>query len=411
MSLSDGIFFLYNYAMSIIFHIDVNSAFLSWTAVKLIREGYPVDIREVPAIVGGDPKTRHGIVVAKSIPAKRYGISTAEPVASAMRKCPNLLMVPPEHDYYSKQSRMLMEHLRAICPVIEQVSIDECYMLFDPICDKYASPLEAAHYIKDSVKEKFGFTVNVGISDRKILAKMASDFEKPDKVHTLYAAQIEEKMWPLPIGELHMCGKSASRKLEQMGVRTIGDLAKSDRTVIESWLKSHGGMLWEFANGIDESTVKPIREEVKGVGNSTTLASNVTTREGAIPVLKSLCESVSKRLKKKNFRANSICVEIKYADFHSVSHQKALVYSSNEIPDLLEAASELFDELWTGDAIRLLGVRTTKLEDEDEPQQMNLFEFQKQVESNEKTKKINSAMELINHKYGDGAIKRGFNND
>ena len=390
-----------------IFHIDVNSAFLSWTAVKLLNEGYPQDIRQIPAIVGGDSTTRHGIVVAKSIPAKKYGIETAEPVASAMRKCPNLVMVPPEHKYYSQQSRMLMDYLRTFCPVIEQVSIDECYMLYDPMKDRFASPEEAAYAIKDGVREKFGFTVNVGISDRKVLAKMASDFEKPDKVHTLYASEIYEKMWPLPIRDLFMCGKSAAKKLSQMGIRTIGDLAQTDRSIVESWLKSHGGMLWEFANGIDESTVHPVREEVKGVGNSTTLERDVTTAKAAYPILKDLCQSVSARLKKKDFRANSICVEIKYADFHSVSHQKGMYFSSNEVDDLWHDSVELFDELWNGEPIRLLGVRTTKLEHMDEPQQMNIFEFQKQLESNERSRKLEDAMRQINDKYGKDTIRRG----
>lgn len=400
--------------MSIIFHIDVNSAFLSWTAVKLLKEGYPQDIREIPAIVGGDRDSRHGIVVAKSIPAKRYGIETAEPVAAAIRKCPNLVIVPPEHHYYSQQSRMLMSYLSSVCPVIEQVSIDECYMLFDPIQDRFESPEAAAYYIKDHVREKFGFTVNVGISDRKVLAKMASDFEKPDKVHTLYANEISEKMWPLAVGELFMCGKSAAAKLMQMGIRTIGDLAQSDRSVIESWLKSHGGMLWCFANGIDDSTVKTEREEVKGVGNSTTLAVDITKAKDAYPVLKQLCESISNRLKRKEFRANSICVEIKYSDFHSESHQKAMPTASCETLDLYREAILLFDELWNGKPLRLLGVRTTKLEHVDEPQQMNLFEFQKQIEENERIKvldekrrKVDAAMNQINSKYGDGVLRKG----
>jgi len=398
----------------IIFHIDVNSAFLSWTAVKLLREGFDKDIRTIPAIVGGDQASRRGIVVAKSIPAKRYGIETAEPVASAMRKCPNLIVVPPEHPYYSEQSHMLMEYLASICPVIEQVSIDECYMLYDPIADRFQSPVEAANFIKDSVRDKFEFTVNVGISDRKVLAKMASDFEKPDKVHTLYASEIREKMWQLPVRDLYMCGKSASRKLNEMGVRTIGDLARSERSVIETWLKSHGGMLWEFANGIDESGVNPVREEVKGVGNSTTLATDITRAEGAYPILKNLSESVSGRLRKKHFLANSICVEIKYADFHSVSHQCALEYPSSDEESLYKAACSLFDELWDGEPIRLLGVRTTKLVDENEPVQMNLFEYREQVEielenrkKNEKKQKMDAAMEEIKKRFGEGAIHKG----
>lgn len=390
-----------------IFHIDVNSAFLSWSALKLIQEGYGTDIREVPSIIGGDQATRHGIVVAKSIPAKAFGIATAETVASAMQKCPNLLVFPPDHSYYKQKSRALMEHLSAICPVIEQVSVDECYMLFDPIRDRFSSPEAAACYLKDSVKETFGFTVNVGISDRKVLAKMASDFEKPDKVHTLYAKEIESKMWPLPIKDLFMCGRSAAAKLMDMGICTIGDLACTDRKLVETWLKSHGGMLWEFANGIDASTVNPVHERAKGVGNSTTLAKDVTSPKEAYEILKKLAVSVARRLAKGGFRAGQICVEIRYADFINSSHQRPLLSTTADADVLHREACALFDELWTGEPVRLLGIRTSKLENADEPQQINLFDFQRQRAEDDKRKKMDTALENLRTKYGDGVVKRG----
>lgn len=399
---------------SIFFHIDVNSAFLSWTAVKLIKEGFGQDIREIPAIVGGDQESRHGIVVAKSIPAKKYGIETAEPVASAFKKCPTLISVPPEHDYYHEQSHALMDYLSSICPIIEQVSIDECYMLFDPIKDKYESPEACAIFIKDSVYEKFGFTVNVGISDRKVLAKMASDFEKPNKMHTLYSYEIQKKIWPLPVKELFMCGKSAQEKFRQMGITTIGELANADKALVESWMKSMGTMLWEFANGIDNSTVNPVREPVKGVGNSTTLSSDITKAEDAYQVLERLCQSVSKRLKAKNFVAESLSVEIKYATFQSVSKQKQLIFPINEVADLYKEACFLFDQLWTSEPIRLLGVRTTKLTDMDEPIQLNLFNFEaaveeeeERIERDEKLSKLDEALTKMQNKYGSDIIKKG----
>ena len=392
---------------SIIFHIDVNSAFLSWTALKLLQEGYETDIREVPAIIGGDQESRHGIVVAKSIPAKKYGIETAEPVAQAMKKCPNLLMFPPEHRYYVDQSCKLMAYLSEICPVIEQVSVDECYMAYGPISTKFDSSMEAAYYIKDSVREKFGFTVNVGISDRKVLAKMASDMQKPDKVHTLYHNEIQEKMWPLPISDLFMCGKSASNKLMSMGINTIGEFAKCDEKLVESWLKSHGKLIWEFANGIDDSIVNTSREKVKGVGNSLTLSTDLTDLSQAKKVLQKLTKSVEGRMNKKGVMASSICVEIKYADFKSVSHQKQLNYSVDKYADMIDTVYDLFEELWDGEPIRLLGVRTTKLTYSDEPRQMNLFEFQDMLEKENKQKKVDEAMESIINKFGEGAISKG----
>ena len=215
----------------LIFHIDVNSAFLSWTALERLAQGDSVDLRTIPAIVGGDTSTRHGVVLAKSIPAKAFGITTGEPVVNALRKCPHLVMASPDHSMYREKSRLLMEHLSGICPDIEQVSIDECYMDYSPIAAQYSSPEAAAAYIRDSVREKFHFTVNVGISDRKVLAKMASDFQKPDKTHTLYQEEIPEKMWPLPVSTLFTCGHSSAETLRKLGILTIGDLAKTDSLV------------------------------------------------------------------------------------------------------------------------------------------------------------------------------------
>jgi len=185
----------------IIFHIDVNSAFLSWTAVEQLKNGAKQDIREIPAIIGGDRESRHGIVLAKSVPAKKYGIITGEPIVHALRKCPEVQIYPSNHKMYREYSRQFMEFLRTYTPDIEQVSVDECYMDFTGIAHKYHSPIDAALEIKNAVHEKFGFTVNVGISVNHLLAKMASDFEKPNKVHTLFPEEIEQKMWPLPVSE------------------------------------------------------------------------------------------------------------------------------------------------------------------------------------------------------------------
>lgn len=388
------------------FHIDVNSAFLSWSAIKLLEEGAEVDIRTVPSIVGGDQEKRHGIVTAKSIPAKKYGIETAEPVAQAMKKCPGLVVVPPDFTFYRKKSGEMMDYLREVCPALEQASIDECYLDYASIAKNYKSPMDAAITFKETIKNRYGFTVNVGISDVKVLAKMASDFTKPDRIHTLYSDEIKEKMWPLPVGDLYMCGKAAAARLRSMGIMTIGDLAQSDPDFIRSLLKSQGSMLWGFANGRDNSVVHPVREKVKGVGNSTTLPKDIADAGAAKRVLKELCQSVSGRLKKGQFKAGSICVEIKYADFKSYSHQKPIYLATAEMADLYREACLLFDEFWNGEPIRLLGVRTTKLIDVDQPQQLDIFSFMEQKEKNDKREAADAAMETLKARFGD-VIKKG----
>lgn len=406
---------------AIIFHIDVNSAYLSWSALRELQNGSTQDLRTIPSIVGGDQETRHGIVVAKSIPAKVFGIQTAETVASAFQKCPTLVMVPPDHAYYRDMSQKLMRHLRSICDEIEQVSIDECYMSFEPIRGRFPSPEAAATYIKDSVYDTFGFTVNVGISDRKVLAKMASDFKKPNLVHTLYVSEIQKKLWPLPIASLHMCGKSSAKLLQKMGIRKIGDLARTDKAVVESWLKSHGGMLWNYANGIDDGQVVKEKPKAKGVGNSTTLANNAETEEEAYTVLKELAVSVSQRLKKHHFLAAQISTEIKYASFRSVSHQTTILTPTAEETEIYQCACQLFNELWYGEPIRLLGIRTTKLQDEEEPTQISLFDLgkyqeqekqeelrrEKEEQKQKKLASLDDAIAKIKKRYGDNAIHKG----
>lgn len=393
--------------MDIFFHIDVNSAFLSWSALDLLEKGESVDIRTVPSIVGGDTNTRHGIVLAKSIPAKAYNIHTAEPVVNAVRKCPNLLIVPPNHEMYQERSRKLISFLENICPEVEQVSIDECYMDFTPISNYYASPYDAATHIKDSVYEKFGFTVNVGISDRKVLAKMASDFKKPNLIHTLYSHEIETKLWPLPVSSLFMCGQSSVETLRNLGIVTIEDLAHTQPEILQAHLKSHGITLWEYANGIDHSGVVSQPVKMKGIGNSTTLSKDVTNKEDAYRTLLQLAESVGKRLRDSHELAGMVSTEIKYASFQTVSHQTTLDIPSASTEIIYRTACTLFDQLWNGAPLRLLGIRTSKLVEDTQPQQISLFDYRENATINDKQQKLDFALDSLRNKYGSHIIRRG----
>ncbi len=388
-----------------IFHIDVNSAFLSWTALAQLQAGAETDLREIPSIIGGDMAKRHGVVLAKSVPAKVYGITTGEPVVNAFRKCPHLVSVPPNHAMYESMSRQLMEYLSDICPDIEQVSIDECYMDYTPISAKYTSALSAATQIKDSIFEKFKFTVNIGISDRKVLAKMASDFKKPNLVHTLYSWEIQTKMWHLPVSSLFMCGRSSVETLRKLGITTIGELATTEPSILEAHLKSHGITLWKYANGIDPSVVLAEPVKAKGIGNSTTLSADVTDRSEAYKVLLQLAESVSHRLRSSKQFAGLVCTEIKYHNFQSVSHQMLLESPTASTDIIYQKACSLFDELWNGTPIRLLGIRTTKLVSEEEPVQLSLFDYA--APASEKQQKLDAALDDIRNRFGKDAIKRG----
>ena len=394
----------------VIFHIDVNSAFLSWSALKRLQAGDPVDLRTIPSIIGGDSSKRHGVVLAKSIPAKKFHIVTGEPIAQAFRKCPFLVTEAPDMGYYRSRSHELMEFLSGICPDIEQVSVDECYMDFSPIANRYASPVEAAMQIKDAVRKRFGYTVNIGISDRKVLAKMASDFEKPDRVHTLFQKEIQKKMWPLPVSSLYMCGHSSVETLKKLEILTIGDLAKADPEILSAHLKRHGILLWEYANGIDSSRVEVLSREQKGIGNSITLPADALTREDAFHSLLSLSDSVGKRLRAAGLLAGSIHIELKYNTFDTVSRQTILDTPTDLADQIYQTACSLFDQLWDQTPIRLLGVRTGKLQSKAEPLQLDLFSIQAKKEhepSSEKQQKLNAALDSIRARYGDSAVTRG----
>lgn len=391
----------------LIFHIDVNSAFLSWTALECLSQGDTVDLRLIPSIIGGDISRRHGVVLAKSIPAKSYGIVTGEPVVNALRKCPNLTIVSPDHNMYEKRSTALMQYLHNICPDLEQASIDECYMNFTTVAHLYSSPVEAAIQIKDEIYEKFGFTVNIGISDKKVLAKMASDFKKPNLVHTLFSQEIQQKLWPLPITSLFMCGHSSVDTLKKLEILTIGDLAKANPDIIAAHLKSHGILLWQYANGIDDSEIisEPVKR--KGVGNSTTLSHDVIDREEAAKILLALAESVSHSLRDSKESAGLVCTEIKYSSFKSVSHQTTLQVPSSSTDVIYRTALSLFDALWDHSPIRLLGLRTSKLVSDDEPVQLSLFDMVQENPKTEKQKKLEAALDSIRTKYGSGSVVRG----
>lgn len=388
----------------IIFHIDVNSAYLSWSAVnKLKNEPDCVDLRTICSIIGGNRENRHGIVLAKSIPAKKYNIKTAEPIVSALKKCPFLVIEPPNHAIYEEYSQRLMSLLREYTPDIEKLSIDECFLDFTPISHNYSSPTEAAAVIKNRIYDELGFTVNIGISSNKILAKMASDFEKPNLVHTLFPNEIQDKMWSLPISELYMAGKSSVETFRKLGISTIGELANTPPDIVSLHLKSHGKLLWEYANGIDDTKLISEHVDLKGIGNSTTLSRDIEEASEAKHVLLGLSETVAKRLRASNQLAKMESVEIKYNDFVRVSHQMQLLTPVNTTDQIYKNACLLFDQLWSGKPVRLLGIRTSKLTKEDEPVQLSLFDTQ----IDEKQLKAEKAIDEIKKKFGNNAVMRG----
>ena len=387
----------------VIFHIDVNSAYLSWEAVSRLAAGDTVDLREIPAAVGGDIETRHGVILAKSIPAKKYGIVTGEPVVDALRKCPDLTLVKPHHMMYHEKSRAFIAILRQYSDVIEQFSVDEAFVDMTGTERLFGTPVEAANRIREQIYREQGFTVNVGVSSNKLLAKMASDFLKPNRVHTLFPEEIAEKMWPLPVRDLFFVGKAAEHQLNRIGIRTIGDLAHTDSKALSSVMKKHGEVLWRYANGIDDSAVEVEPADAKGYSNSTTVSFDITDAADAKSVLRSLTDNVCRRLRRDGARARTITVQIRYNDLTRTTHQSALAAATNITKEIEKAVCQLFDEMWDKTPIRLLGVSASNIAKGDEGRQMSLFDTTDYA----KLEKLDQAFDSIRSKYGAGAIKRG----
>lgn len=388
--------------MRIIYHIDVNSAFLSWQACHMLKTTPDsVDIRTIPSVIGGSEKLRHGIVLAKSSPAKKYNIQTAETLVSARKKCPGLVIIPPDYEIYVRYSSRFIDLLQQYAPVIEQYSIDEVFCDMTGTEKLYGNPVDFAHRLKNIIKKELGFTVNIGVSENKLLAKMASDFEKPDKVHTLFPSEIREKMWPLPVNELFFAGKSSVAKLHSLGIHTIGELASTDVSILRSVLKKQGEVLWNYANGHDLELVTDHKVPAKGFGNSVPTAFDVTDEYAAGNILLSLCETVGARIRAAKAYISVVTVTIVGNDFSRYSRQTSLPSTTDSTEMIYEISRKLFSEIWDGTPIRLLGVSTGKVQNESY-EQLTLFDNTK----NDRLKQLDSAIDRIRHQYGEDSLIR-----
>lgn len=389
-------------ADTIIFHVDVNSAFLAWEAIYRMQVlGETEDIRTFPSAIGGDEKQRHGVVLAKSIPAKKFGVTTGEPLLNARKKCPGLKTYSPNFPLYVEKSDALMSLLKRYAPVVEQFSIDEAFCDFTGTSGLYGSLTKFAVKLKDLIREELGFTVNIGVSSNKLLAKMASDFEKPDKVHTLFPHEIPEKMWPLPVSDLLYVGRSSIRTLHNLGIFTIGDLANADVNILRQHLKKHGEDMWKSANGMDDALVTDSAPANKGYGNSITLGADVTDRETALTIILSLCETIGARLRADHAYISVVSVSVVDTAFRHFSHQATLSSSTDITEKIYESACLLFTHMWDGEPLRQLGVHTSRATFESFIQ-YDIFN----TSEVDKLSRLNLAIDRIRSRYGEESVKR-----
>lgn len=384
----------------LIFHIDVNSAYLSWEAIYRLQHGEERDLREIPSVVGGDEASRHGIVLAKSTPAKKFNIQTGETLHNARMKCPDLVVVPPRYHLYMQSSSAMHGILQEYTPQIQRFSVDESFLDFSNMDHLYPDYMELAETIKERIKRELGFTVNIGISNNKLLAKVAGDLKKPDMIHTLFPQEIQKKMWPLPVEDLFMVGRATALKLYRLNIKTIGDLATYDLDILKNVFKSHGQLIWNYANGIDDSEVRAQNHiDMKGIGNSTTIPFDVEDKDTAHKVLLALCETVGMRLRDSHNCCNVVAVSIRGSDLISYSHQKKLSTPTDSTRKIYETACYLFDSAWKGNPIRHLGVRITDFCGSDF-YQCNLWD----TFDYEKDRKLNKSIDELRLRFGNKAV-------
>ena len=388
-----------------IFHVDANSAFLSWTAAyKVHLLGETIDLREIPSIIGGDQEKRHGIVLAKSVPAKKYGIQTGEAIITAKQKCPELVIVPPDYGLYVNASRAFMEILKKYSDNVIQYSIDEAWCVFDGYEKVYGKGREVALalMIKNEIYKELGFSVNIGISNNFLLSKMAGDLSKPDKVHTLFPEEIEKKMWPLPVSDLLFVGRATTRKLFNLGIRTIGDLAHADEEMIRAHLKTMGTVVQNYARGGDLEPYMYTHEANKGYGNSLTAPQDITTYEYADHLLLSLCETVGVRLRTDGVKVSVVSVHITTYEFQYFNKQMQLLSPTDVTEEIYHAACRVFRLLWDGKTpIRQIGVHTSKVQT-DAVRQYNLFDRDKY----DRLAVLDRTIDRIRERYGEASIFR-----
>lgn len=394
----------------IILHVDVNNAFLSWTAVDMLQNGYRYDIRNRYAIIGGDESQRKGIVLAKSNPCKRCGVVTAEAIYSARRKCPYLEVYKPNFDVYKYYSDKMYEYLCGYTDIIERYSIDECFLDYTNSAILFGDPVKVAYKIKDDIYGLFGFTVNVGVGNNKLLAKMASDFEKPNMVHTLFYNEVEKKMYPLPVSDLFMIGKASSKRLNEMGIKTIGELAKVPCDTLTRKFKSMGKMMHEYANGIDNSPVYYEKGDIKSISASRVLPYNYHDINMISDVIMSLSMEVGRKLRDNNKYADTVGIWLKYSYFDKISRQEKLDVSISTDGEIYKAANKIFGSIWNfDDGIRSICVFISGFSSERK-RQLSIFDVSSNCSDDKKNDdKLQSVIDGIRDKYGDNIIGFGSN--
>ena len=385
----------------VILHSDINSCYAS------IEHLHHPELSGKPLAVGGDPEKRHGIVLTADYMAKKRGVKTGMALWQAKQVCPEITFISPRMDLYLRFSRMAHEICGEYTDLQEPYGIDESWLDVTNSCSLKGDGYQIAQEISNRMKKELGITVSVGVSFNKIFAKLGSDYKKPDAITTMYESEFRMKAWELPVSDLLSVGRSTNKKLESLGIRTIGGLAQMDEKILQSRLGKMGAVLWAFANGYDDSPVK--RENtsapIKSIGNSTTTPKELETDEDVKIMLYILSESVAVRLRENGFRCRTVEISIRDNELYSFTRQCKLDNASNITGEIASMAYRLFKANYRWDKpIRSVGVRGADLVNDNYMEQLDLLcDFQMR----EKQMKMDVAVDDIRRRFGFYSIQRG----
>jgi len=386
----------------IIFLVDMNAFYISCETSR------NPELKGKAAAVAGDPKNRSGIILAANYEARKFGVKTTMLIHEAKKLCPGIILVPPDHEFYKKKSREVMNILSEYSPVIQQNSIDEAWLDLTGCTSLFGEPVEIAKKIMDEIYDKLGLWCSIGISENKFLAKMASEFRKPMGITEIWVDDVKEKIWPLPIRQMYGIGKKTEEKLNSMGIYKIGDIANTNRNLLVKVFGKYGDELYRLANGIDPTPVSEQPQKYsKSISRSTTLPKDIVDIESAKIVLLKLAEEVGAEARSYGYKGRTVSITIKYGDFHTITRQKS-IQPTYLTKDIYKTGVDILEENWNvRRPVRLLGIGISNF-DEGYAEQLPLLGFAKEMgeHDREKEENLEKAIDKIRSKFGTDKIKR-----
>ncbi|SHJ24372.1 DNA polymerase IV [Thermoclostridium caenicola] len=384
----------------VVFLVDMNAFYISCETTRR------PELAGIPAAVAGDPKKRSGIILAANYEARKYGVKTTMTVGEAQKRCPEIILVPPDHSFYEEKSRQVMELLSGYTPIIEQASIDEAWLDMTGCEILSGQPRAAAERIMADIRDKLDLMCSIGISENKFLAKMAAEMKKPMGITELWVHDVPEKLWPLDVKAMYGIGNKTAQLLANLNIRTIGELAKVDPAVLSEKLGKFAFEIHQKANGIDNDPVTPHSpDEMKSIGRSTTLPEDITDLEEARKVIMELSEEIAMSARRHNKKGRTVQITIKYSDFKTITRQTR-ISPTNLARDIMQAGFMLLEKNWNRfRPVRLLGISISGFE-EDFCDQVSLFEQANIGHDRVKEEKLERTLDQLRLKYGLDKISR-----